>query len=558
MRDHTAPAASAADALTAVSRLLALATEQPEPRVVHETLVREASRLLEADGAALVTVAGSGRLLAATAPAPELTPAALALLRGTLTRRTRIVPLPEARTNDLAPLLPRGPMMVLPVGAEELLVLAGEGLDSVIGDRAALAGAFAPAAAAALAQVRLAAEHTREMARHAALARAAKNLHESLELPVVLSRLCREAAEIMDADIAVVYRETDRGGAKAEATFGCPPEFTGYVLAPGEGLAGKVIQSGRPMRTNEYTRIADRSDASPFRAFRAALGVPFDWGGGVRGALSLGYRMPHAVGADDLRVLETFAELAAVACQNASVHAGLALAARTDGLTGCLNHAALHETLGREIERCARTGAPLSLVLVDLDHFKRVNDEQGHLVGDEILARAGEALRSTTRAYDLAARYGGDEFALVLPDADQASACAVAARAVAAVAALGAGGATAGVAQWEPGAAPTDLISAADDALLGAKRAGARGTVAAATGIVPAPPAPPRPAPPKPAAAEPTPAPQADRDGRRSGPPTGVELVTTAARAAGELTQIGFTVGRQMLKRAADRLPRRS
>jgi translation initiation factor IF-3 len=63
---------------------------------------------------------------------------------------------------------------------------------------------------------------------------------------------------------------------------------------------------------------------------------------------------------------------------------------------------------------------------------------------------------------------------------------------------------------------------------------------------------------PEPAApAEPKPVPQADRDGRRSGPPTGVELVTTAARAAGELTQIGFTIGRQMLKRATDRLPRR-
>jgi diguanylate cyclase (GGDEF)-like protein len=480
-------AASAADALTAVSRLLALATEQPEPRLVHATLVSEAARLLEADGAALVSVAGSGRLLAATPPARDLDPAALALLRGTLARRTRVVPLTAARARDLEPLFQSAPKsaLVLPVGGAELLVIAGTGFDTVVGERGELAGAFATAAAAALAQVRRAAEHAREMDRHAALARAAKNLHESLELPVVLSRLCQEAAGIMDADIAVVYRETP-GGARAEAAHGCPPEFTGYELEPGHGLAGKVLQSGRPMLTNEYARIADLDENSPFRGFRASLAVPFDWGEGVRGALSLGYRNPHAVEEDDLRVLETFAELAAVACQNASAHAGLAHAARTDGLTGCLNHAALHDALSREIERCARTGAQLSLVLLDLDHFKRVNDEDGHLAGDEILRRAGAALRATTRAYDLAARYGGDEFALVLPDADEAAACAVAARAVAAIEALAAGGATAGVSQWLPGAAATDLISAADGALLAAKRAGARGTVARASAAAPA------------------------------------------------------------------------
>ena len=119
-------------------------------------------------------------------------------------------------------------------------------------------------------------------------------------------------------------------------------------------------------------------------------------------------------------MLETFTELAGVACRNASAHAGLARAAQTDALTGCLNHAALHEQLGREIERAARGAAePPSLVLIDLDHFKQVNEEHGHLTGDEVLRRVGSALRSGIRPYDVAARYGGDEFALIVTAADE-------------------------------------------------------------------------------------------------------------------------------------------
>ena len=97
-----------------------------------------------------------------------------------------------------------------------------------------------------------------------------------------------------------------------------------------------------------------------------------------------------------------------IACRNASAHAGLVLAARTDALTGCLNHAALHDTLRRELERCRRTGHSLSLAMVDLDDFKHVNESQGHLAGDEVLRGVGHAMRQAVRAYDLVARYGGD------------------------------------------------------------------------------------------------------------------------------------------------------
>ena len=196
--------------------------------------------------------------------------------------------------------------------------------------------------------------------------------------------------------------------------------------------------------------------------------MPMHWDGELRGVLTVAYRREHVVTNDQLKLLEAFGELAAAACRNASAHAGLVLAARTDGLTGCLNHAAMHEALRREIVRCERTGHRLSLVLVDMDDFKQVNEEHGHLVGDEVLRRVGHALRQAVRPYDLVARYGGDEFAVVTIDAAEEEASEVAGRALDGVrrslddlhAAPGATGASAGVAEWSPGQSSTELIEA--------------------------------------------------------------------------------------------------
>ena len=128
------------------------------------------------------------------------------------------------------------------------------------------------------------------------------------------------------------------------------------------------------------------------------MAVPVHWAGQLRGVLSVAYRRRVALSRGHLEALESFAELAAVAFTNAAIRAGLAEAARTDPLTGCLNHAAMHDGLAREIERAERTpGTPLSLVLIDLDRFKDVNDEHGHLVGDEVLRRVGHALRDHAR-----------------------------------------------------------------------------------------------------------------------------------------------------------------
>ncbi len=145
-----------------------------------------------------------------------------------------------------------------------------------------------------------------------------------------------------------------------------------------------------------------------------------------------------------------------------------------DALTGCLNHGAFHDALQDEIERATAGGATFSLVLLDVDHFKDVNDTLGHLVGDAVLAEIGRLLRSTARANDSVGRIGGEEFAMLLRATDLHGAAALAERVRVAVAAQPGVRVTvsSGVGEWWPGASAGQLRRRVDAVLYDAKRAG--------------------------------------------------------------------------------------
>ena len=171
---------------------------------------------------------------------------------------------------------------------------------------------------------------------------------------------------------------------------------------------------------------------------------------------------------------------AALALVRARAEAG------TDPVAGCMNHRAMRRRLDEEIVRAARTGSPLSCLLIDLDDFKLVNDHHGHQAGDAVLREVVHALVGEFRAFDRVARYGGDEFVVILPNADLRSAAAAGSRALERLLELPALGdqrgvsASIGVAEWSAPMTTDELIEACDRALLRSKREGKRRVTRAA------------------------------------------------------------------------------
>jgi diguanylate cyclase (GGDEF)-like protein len=251
------------------------------------------------------------------------------------------------------------------------------------------------------------------------------------------------------------------------------PEFpeTRRVL---EEQAGSIIQVDDP--------ASDQAEVALLRqdGFASMVMLPLVAKGESIGLVELMSRRKVDLDEERLDLARTMANEAAMALENARLYGVARDLADHDPLTGFLNHRSFHERLGEEIVRSGRSRSPIGLLMIDLDDFKLVNDTFGHQLGDRVLVFAAELIRSTLRGSDIAARYGGDEFAVILPDTDREAARAAAARigqafAGAPFTAEGRGpipvGATVGIAIH-----PTDartgpqLIAKADDDLYRTKR----------------------------------------------------------------------------------------
>ena len=246
----------------------------------------------------------------------------------------------------------------------------------------------------------------------------------------------------------------------------------------------RVLREGAIAVVDAEDPDADPAEVAELRrdGMRSLVMLPLIAKGEAIGLVEITSRDLPTIDPGRITLARTMAHEAAMALENARIYeAALDLADR-DPLTGFFNHRYLHERLSEEVVRAIRTRQPLSVLMLDLDDFKLVNDTFGHVYGDRVLVYVAETLRASLRASDVAARYGGDEFALILPETDAPGAARVAERILEAfrVSPFTAEGrqpfpvgASIGVATHpRDGRSATELIAAADTGLYDAKGEG--------------------------------------------------------------------------------------
>jgi len=194
----------------------------------------------------------------------------------------------------------------------------------------------------------------------------------------------------------------------------------------GEGVAGWVVEHGETLivpETAEDPRLSTEPGGQA-RRVQSVICMPLRGRKGTHGAIEIFNPRADQMTDYTIAFLHILADHAAIAIENARDVTRIQQLTITDDTTGLYNVRSLYEVLGREMERTESSRSPVSLAFLDLDHFKLVNDAHGHLVGSELLARAGERLRQLSRKQDWCFRYGGDEFVILMPETGPGAALA--------------------------------------------------------------------------------------------------------------------------------------
>jgi diguanylate cyclase (GGDEF)-like protein len=307
-----------------------------------------------------------------------------------------------------------------------------------------------------------------------------------LDFDQLLTVVCNSLLEWFRVDhVAVLLAEGETLRLRAHEGRLTPNFTAGTTLAAGEGLCSHALASGRSILVNDVRQASGYF--AGFHETQSEMCVPLIFFGEKLGVLALDSAQKDAFDPEDQKPLESVADICAAAIQNANHFDRIKQLAYVDGLTGIHNRRFFEMRIVEELERAGRFQGRISIIMADIDHFKRLNDEFGHLLGDEVLRSVASILRQQLRKMDLVCRYGGDEFVIVVPETSGENALRVAEKVrrhvethlypgVARPVTI-----SCGVAEFPAhGASRDEIVAAADRALYLAKEAG-RNRVASAT-----------------------------------------------------------------------------
>ena len=258
-----------------------------------------------------------------------------------------------------------------------------------------------------------------------------KALFSTLDLQKILQTIMEKISDLLQPDTwSLLMLDEDTQELYFEIAIGSGAEKLRDVrLKLGEGVAGWVAQHGEPVvveNTSNDPRFTPVVDELTHTETRSIICVPVKARNHVLGVIELVNALGKpSFGSEDIPILKSLAEYAAIALENARYVQRIHELTITDDCTALYNARHLNFVLDTEIYRSNRYGYEFSVVFIDLDHFKQVNDVHGHLVGSKLLWMIGDSIKAHLRMIDYAFRYGGDEFVVLLPQTSKDNALMV-------------------------------------------------------------------------------------------------------------------------------------
>lgn len=249
----------------------------------------------------------------------------------------------------------------------------------------------------------------------------ARRMAASLQLEELVDAVARETCKaIPEAEAVVLVHRLadDRSGLVIDGFDRLSEKFFRRPMKEGEGAAGWVMVHGMARRIGDLSADDDVASPGGSHGMRSWLGIPLFMYGGCEGVIAVQSTHTRAFRADHQRLLESLGLQIAAALQNAHLYE----LAMVDGLTGLFMRRYFDARIEEEVERSKRYGSAFSVVMMDVDDFKRLNDAHGHLIGDRVLRGIAHVVKSQMRGVDTAARYGGEEIAVILPRTEMVNA----------------------------------------------------------------------------------------------------------------------------------------